>query len=191
MGRVTATVLAAVLTCSTLYGDEVRLDLDKPDGIYEVGEEARIALRLDPAGELAPPQAIRYVLNFETEVVKTETLELGAEPVVLAVTGERPGWFYLGLEVLGADGKPRKDIARRRTKPTIVAEIGFLFNPGKIRAVDSRPEDYDAFWQGLRGELDAVPVTATATPTRIPDRYKDAVACYEVTVACAAWPGTR
>ena len=157
-----AAVLAA-LTVFAKYGGKI--ELDKADGYYHVGEKATCKVLLTKDGKPLKGVKARCLIKWERRTVKTVDFETTGSPVEFSYTGEKPGWAYFGFEVLGKNGKPLKgkDVYKHRMKPSIVIEIGAMFDPDKIVTCVREPKDFDEFWAKRVAEVKAMlPIKATS-----------------------------
>lgn len=183
MTRPIFSLLLSLASISIANADyNLRLDLDRESGHYEVGQTVKFTVSFPEDGKIAPGTKIRYIMKLDAGEIKTGTFDADGKPKTFEYTGEKPSWVYVGLEVLDGDGKARTDLFRHRRKPTIVEEIGAIFSPEKIRAKPSKPDDFDAYWADQRAKLDAVPVKATLTPVDVPEKYRGKIECFGVSV---------
>ena len=137
--------------CMRLTQRAGRIDLDKADGIYRVGETAVCTVQLFEDGKPLKGAKARLVRKWEGWKKQYTEFETTGEPVEFTYKGVRPGWVYFGVELLGEDGKPLNASAStfkalRGRKPTIVTEIGAMFSPEKIVSPVREPADFDEFW---------------------------------------------
>ena len=141
------------------------VELDHPDGFYKSGETVHCKVLLTKSGQALKGVRARLVLKWELEVVKTEEFETTGDPVEFTYSSDKPGWVYFGFEVLGEDGKALSgpDVCKLSRKPTIVTEIGALFDADKIATVVRDPADFDAFWAKRVAEVHAAPLKPELT----------------------------
>lgn len=111
-----------------------RIALDRPDGIYHVGETATCRFKLLKNGVPCVGVRMRMTLRREGKIIDSVEFVTTDKPASFPYKADRPGWIYFGFEMLGDDGVPLRDdrIRRHSTKPTIFTEIGALFEPDKI-----------------------------------------------------------
>ena len=158
--------IAAVLTALSVfakYGGKI--DLDKADGYYHVGETAKCKVLLTKDGKPLKGVKARCLIKWERVTVETKEFETTGKPVEFSYTGTKPGWAYFGFEVLGKNGKPLNGpgVFKHRMKPTIVIEIGAMFDPDKIVSCVREPKDFDEFWAKRVAEVKAIlPIKATS-----------------------------
>lgn len=140
------------------YGGKV--ELDKEDGQYKSGETVTCFITLTKDGKPLKGTKARLQLRWEGKTVKTQVFETTGKPVKFTYTSDKPGWVYFGFEVLDKKGEPLRGngVFRHRMKPTIVTEIGAIFDPKQIRAGFERPADFEKFWAERRAKLDKLPI---------------------------------
>lgn len=178
--------LAAMASASAAPQYSTRIELDKPDGFYKVGEEAVCTAVLLKDGKAVTGETGRFTVKFDGQVVKTQDFNCNGAPVTIKAAGERPGWLYFGVEALDENGCPRKGegVYRHHMKPSIVGEIGAVFDADKIRPAEPRPADFDAYWDGCRAKLDTVPVEAVLTAVEAPEPHRGRIECFAIEVKC-------
>lgn len=161
------------------------VNVNHPDGVYRTGETVTCTATLRRDGQPAKDQTGRCTVKFESKILRTVDFDAGRSATVTA-TADRPGWLYFGFEILGKNGEPLHGpgVYTHVRKPTIVGEIGALFDPEKIQAVPSRPADFDAYWDECRIRLDAVPLAPRLTEIEIPHACRGQVVCHAVEVPC-------
>ena len=153
-----------------LYNGKV--ELDKADGFYKVGETATCSVKLTKDGKPLTGAKVRCTIKWECTPVAIKDFEATGKPVKFSYKADKPGWVYFGFEVLDENGEPikGKSAQMRRGKPTIVGEIGAIFDAENIRTGVKRPEDFERFWAERRAKLDKVPLEPKFTElhTRAP-----------------------
>ena len=145
------------------YGGSV--ELDHPDGFYKSGDTVHCKVLLTKDGHALKGVRARLVLKWELERVRAEEFETTGEPVEFTYVSDKPGWVYFGFEVLGKDGEALSgpDVQKLSRKPTIVTEIGALFDADKIATVVRDPADFDEFWAKRMDEVHAAPLKPELT----------------------------
>ena len=153
----------AVLTASAKYGG--RIYLDKADGFYKSGETATCKVTLTKDGKVLKGVKARMIKKWEFQVIETKDFVTTGKPVAFSYKSDKPGWIYFGFEVLGEDGKPLSgpEVFKHHRKPTIVIEIGALFDADKIVSPVREPKDFDEFWAKRRAEVSAAPLKPELT----------------------------
>lgn len=162
-------------------------------GIYKCGEKAEYKALLMRDKKPVSGLHGRYIVKFEGKIIRTQPVTYNGTPISVVCGSDKPGWVYVGFEIYDKDGKPIsgkngvfiKRHGLTRFKPTIVGEIGAMFDPEKITEHLALPKDFDQFWQQQRAELDKVPVKAKLTPVEVPQKFKNQVKCYSISIDCA------
>lgn len=165
---------------------EVKMELDKKDGFYRVGDEVACSVSVAGRGANRVSGQGRYTAKYEGRVVRQSTFPLDREQKI-SIKAEKPGWIYFGIEILDEAGKVRsgKEIFRHRMKPTIAGEVGAMVEAEKILPADERPADFDQFWADQRAALDQVPVDVKLTEVTASDEFKGKVKLFGVEVKCS------
>ena len=148
----------AALAAFGKYGGTI--ELDKAAGFYKSGETARCRVLLTKDGKPLKGTRARCNIKWEGNVVEVKDFETTGEPVEFSCTGTQPGWAFFGIEVLGENGKVLSgpDVYKHPRKPTIVIEIGAMFDADKIVSCVREPADFDEFWAKRRAEVSASPL---------------------------------
>lgn len=164
----------------------LEVDLDKSDGYYKLGEVTVCTARLMNDGKPARGERLRCNVKRERNVFRQDHFVCDGKPVTVKASMDRPGWLFFGFEVLGQDGKPLQGegVSKHKAKPTIVGEIGAMYDADKIKALDSRPSDFDAYWASCRAKLDQVPLEPKLAEVAVPRILQGKVKCYRVEVKC-------
>jgi cephalosporin-C deacetylase-like acetyl esterase len=176
-----------VITSAAIFAHyTLDVDLDKSDGFYKVGEETVCTARLMNDGKPAMGEKLRCTVKRERDILRQESFVCDGKPVTVKGSMDRPGWLFFGFEILGQDGKPLQgeEVFKHKMKPTIVGEIGAMYDADKIIAIDSRPSDFDAYWASCRAKLDQVPLEPKLTEIAVPAALQGKVKCYSVEVKC-------
>ena len=179
-------VVASILMLSAAlfakYTGEV--SLDKKDGFYRCGETASCTVMLKKDGKPLTGAKARLIVKKEGRVIGSEDFITDGKARVFTGKLDAPGWLYFGFEVLDENGKALKgkDVYKHKAKPSIVTEIGAIFDADKLLPAVKEPEDFDAFWASRRAELDKIPLEPKLT--ELPSKEKN-VKLYAVEVQCA------
>ena len=141
------------------------ISLDKSDGIYRCGDTATCRVTLTKNGRPLKGVTARMIRKWEAQVAETKEFKTTGKPVEFSYRSAKPGWVYFGFEVLGRDGEPLRGegVYKHPRKPTIVTEIGALFDPEKIVTPVREPKDFDAFWAKHRAEVSVAPLKPELT----------------------------
>lgn len=176
----------AITSAAACAGYSVDVRLDKSDGFYRVGEETVCTATLMNDGKPAVGEKLRCTVKRERDILRQKEFICDGEAVTIRASMDRPGWLFFGFEIIGPDGTPLQGegICKHRMKPTIVGEIGAMYDADKIKALDSRPADFDAYWASCRSKLDQVPLNPKLTEVDVPQALQGKVKCYSVEVKC-------
>jgi len=178
--------LLAITSAAAFAGYSVDVRLDKSDGFYKVGEETVCTATLMKDGKPAVGEKLRCTMKREREVLRRDEFLCDGKAVTVRAAMDRPGWLFFGFEIIGPDGNPLQGegIFKHRMKPTIVGEIGAMYDADKITALDSRPADFDAYWAACRSKLDQVLLDPKLTEVDVPQALQGKVNCYSIEVQC-------
>ncbi|HVJ87652.1 MAG TPA: acetylxylan esterase [Caulifigura sp.] len=166
------------------YSVDVRLD--RLDGYYKVGQDAVCTITLLRDGQPAVGEKLRCTIKRERELLRQDEFVCNGQPWRITAAMDRPGWLFFAFEIIGPDGKPLagKGVYKHSRKPTIVGEIGALYDADQIKALDSCPADFDAYWASCRSRLDQVPLDPKLTEVAVPAAQRGKVRCYSIEVQC-------
>ena len=183
---------AAVCSAATLFADFTghKIELDRPDGYYQVGDTAVCTVTLGKDGKPLSGLMARGTVYFEGKVVERRDFMTDGRPVRFSYRSDKPGWVYFRFEVMDRNGNIQRGrgVMNRSGKPTTVTEAGALFSPDRIRTGVKRPADFEAFWAERRAKLDKVPIEPKLTPLPDPE---PGIKLYTVEVPClGGWPVT-
>jgi cephalosporin-C deacetylase len=148
-----------VAATSAAHAQQPTFTPDRSDGIYAVGERIGWTITL-PRGAKTPGPYTYTVRRNGADSIAAGTVELKkgrgrietslAEPAMLVVEVKPPaGVTDFGNTSTGGRGRVR---------------LGAAVDPTAIRAAESKPADFDAFWDGKLRQLAAVPMNAVFTP---------------------------
>lgn len=155
--------------------------MDRPDGLYTLGEEARFTVTLSQNG--APGTGtVRFRFGGDARPRRIVDVPYAGEPVTVGHTLDRPGWIHCEAQVFDADGNP---IAPPRKRWPIAAKIGAMVSPELIREAISEPDDFDAFWQQRRNAVTAVPLRAMRKAYPQESEREGEYDAFAVTADCA------
>ena len=176
-------ILALLTTFSAWSAYKADISLDKPDGFYRCGEKAVVSVLIKKDGKPLNGEKVRLKVKREGRLIVNEIIKTDGSAITFAKTTSTPGWLYFAVEVIGADGKTLRGegVQINRGKPTVVAEIGAIFDADKILTAVTRPADFDTFWKGRREALDKIPLTPEVT--EIPSGAHN-VKLYAVSIPC-------
>lgn len=130
---------------------ELTLGADRPEARYKVGESVAFRAELLVDGQPARDLALPYQLRRDDyELVATGNLEFAEGRAELRVPFGKPSFLLLVVTLPGAAAKP------------VLAGAGC--EPEKLAPSLPKPEDFDAFWEGIKAQCDALPPDPRLTP---------------------------
>ncbi len=156
--------LLAITSTVAFAGYSVDVRLDKSDGFYKVGEETACTATLMNDGKPAVGEKLRCTVKRERDILRRDEFLCDGKAVTIRASMDRRGGSSLG-----GNHRPRRQplqgegILKHRMKPTIVGEIGAMYDADKIKAIDSRPANLDAYRASCRCQLDQVPLDPKLT----------------------------
>ncbi|MDD5727286.1 MAG: acetylxylan esterase [Victivallales bacterium] len=172
--------LLLLFVCGIAYAKySVKIELDKVDGIYKAGETVKGTVKVFEDGKPVKEFKGKYHIAFERQEMEAKEISSNDKPLALEGKSERPGWLYFRFELLSVNGKTVDN-----GKKKIAGEAGAMFDPDKIIAAGKPPADFTEYWKKRRQELDRIPVNAKLEPLEVPEKYKNDVKCFAVTVPC-------
>jgi len=178
--------LLAIAPPAALADYSLDVRLDKSDGYYKLGEATVCTATLLKDGRPAVGEKLRCTVKRERDIFRQDEFVCDGRAVTVKASMDRPGWLFFGFEIIGRDGNPLqgKGIFKHPRKPTIVGEIGALYDAHRIKAIDSRPADFDEFWDSCRAKLDRVPLEPKLAAVDVPEALQGKVNCFSVEVRC-------
>ena len=156
-------ILAAMLVsqASAAPKVEVRVETDRTNAVYKVGETIRFGIALLEDGRPAAGRHLTYRITGDGGLEVTGACVSASAPVAVTTALDIPGWATIDVDLPGEGGRAA---ARGR--------IGVMADPHAIRPGGEELDDFDAFWKRQRLELDRVPIT----PRRFPPKFPSATA---------------
>lgn len=164
--------------------DQIRLRVEKPDGIYSVGETVRVWADVSevPEGELT----FRVFRNGSLKAVSTEPITLAqGSTLLLEQSYSEPVHVFLGIN------RGKKPVMK--SKDDVFA--GFIVNPGDFTPGFDEPADLLKYWNR---EIKAMrKMKIKAARTEVSDKLPEGISCVEVELNCVgpkpvrgymAWP---
>lgn len=140
---------------------------DKPDWIYEVGEEAVFTIKLFVVGKPIESKELSYVIGPEkmTPTKKGQVTIVNGYAKLKGGTMQQPGFLRCDVRA-NVNGKIQRELATA------------AFDPEKIRPTAVVPKDFDKFWNAAIEKSRTIPLDYKLTP--IADKSTDAVNVYQV-----------
>ncbi|WP_417392355.1 acetylxylan esterase [Gimesia sp.] len=152
---------------------ELNVVTDRPDAIYNTGEEATFLISLTKDGKpLAGENGMTVTYRVDDFISSgpdypNGKLTVGSEPAVVKVTCARPGFLRCMVTL---------DENRQLTKTA-----GAAFSPLEIEPSLPVPADFDEFWAEQKRKLAEVPAKAKLTQVQQPDKK---IECFDLQVNC-------
>ena len=140
---------------------------DRPDWTYQPGEPVKFRVDVVRDGHQAAGTTVKYAVGPEMMPPLTETTAVvGTAPLTIdGGTMNTPGFLRL-VATAEIDGRTYRG----------VGTAGFA--PERIQPTQVNPPDFDAFWDGERQRLAALPLDARWTP--LPDYGGADVDCSQI-----------
>jgi len=178
---------AVILSGMTLAAGSVysmRVSLNHKNGFYRSGENAVCSALLLKNGKPAVGEKIRCTIKRERVSYETMDAVCNGKPLKFKASMDRPGWMMFSFSVIGKDGKELSGpkVFRHRRKPTVVGEIGTIYDRDLIRAYPSRPADFKEFWAKERAKLDKTPLDPVIKEVKAVSNTADKVKCYAIEI---------
>ena len=156
---------------------------NKDDSIYKAGDKIVFTVKLLEDGQPAADKFILYQLCHDNKVVKSAKVS-AAEVLQVETTLDKPGWVCIRVFARDGGDKAIKQLAKVRGEEKdqpVKGGIGAMVEPEKLVPFMKEPEDFDAFWDKVKAELAAVPMTELE---RVPVP-NGKVQVFDVKIACA------
>ena len=140
---------------------------DRPNWTYQPGEPVKFRVDVVRDGHQVAGATVKYGIGPEMLPPVTEaTATVGATPLMVdAGTMQTPGFLRL-MATATVEGRTYRG----------VGTAGFA--PEQIQPTEVNPPDFDAFWDGERKRLAALPIDAKWTP--LPDYGTADVDCSQI-----------
>ena len=172
-----------VLCMTSVMGEDhqIKLALDKADGIYRKGETVKLAIdyRID-GKEADGPLKIEATRQDNSR----EEFKFDAEKKVFPFELKK-GAVRFRVSALDADGKViHQKISGKKPQP-VSSEIGAIADPKEITAGFQEPADFQQFWDQAKAELAKVPVKASRKEVDVPKKQQGKFRLWDVQVDCA------
>lgn len=136
--------LASVACAETV----VQVAQDRESGIYRLDEQATFAIRVLRNQVAVTEGKVSYALSKDgVGDLGHGELELGAGPVTVSGSLSQPGVLRCTVTFI-EDGKPVYGLG------------GAAFEPEKITPGATMPDDFEAYWEGEKAKLRAIPMDA-------------------------------
>lgn len=158
----------------------LELSLDHDDWKYQIGQPARFTIRVLRNGEAVTDARVRYRVGPDMMPGEWTTVTVPESGwVVDGGTLQVPGFLRLTAEVLDTPAGEK----------TVVTHATAGFEPEKIRATQTLPEDFISFWRAGLTELAKVPLEPEITP--MPELSNSKINVYHVSIRTVGPEGSR
>ena len=155
----------------------LKLTLDRKDGIYRTGDEVKIAISY--AGEKQKPMQI-VMTGSDGSSKRFDFPEVQDR---FAAKIQSSAVSFTVLVYFNADRKPIRKNGKSIAGET--ASVGAVADPEKIRPGFQEPADFQQFWDAALAELAKVPVKAKRKEIGVPKNVQGRFQCWDVQVDCA------
>ena len=159
---------------------QIKLSLDKSDGVYKKGDTVRLSIDYRINGK--PADGVLKIHLFHQNGTQT-SVDFPVSQKVFA-TELKSGTIRFVVEAQGADGKVIRYQEGKQEK-TVSASIGVIADPEEIRPILPEPADFQQFWDQARAELAKVPMKVKRTEAEVPKARQGEFQCWDVQVDCA------
>lgn len=156
-------------------GYRLKVVTDRPDAIYETGQEARFVISVTHGEQPVSSGSVSYTVDdFITENPPSSDypqgkLDLDGEAMTVAVTSEQPAFLRCRVTFRPPEGKALATVAAA------------AFSPLKIAPSLPVPDDFDQFWADQKEQLAKVPMEPKLSPVEQSDAE---IECSDVQVPC-------
>jgi cephalosporin-C deacetylase-like acetyl esterase len=138
---------------------------DRPDAIYHQGDKVAFTIAVRDGGKRAAGFVDWTLVKDGLPTGQKGTAELKEGDAVATGTLDEPGFLQVRATYRAAAG----------AKPSAVIGLGgAAFDPTAIKRSLPVPADFDAFWDGMKKKLAAVPVEPKLTPVKSPAKDVEA-----------------
>ncbi|MDF3131093.1 acetylxylan esterase [Kiritimatiellaeota bacterium B1221] len=144
---------------------------DKDVAIYEPGEAITFQMQVLEDGQPVAGKKISWSLSFDGGKNKVGEEIAGEDGLTLVTEMDAPGFVRLEAKAFDEEGNPLQGTINewgREKQGAVHFEGGACVQPEKLRPVEE-PEDFDAFWQGMKDKLAAVPMVVERKELPSPD----------------------
>ncbi len=153
-------ILALVWITAVQAAPRIKVELDRPSGIYQPGEFVKWTVTVTDGDKPATGMVDFAILKGGLTRHNQGLLELAGGKADIAATRDDPG-----VLLFTAKYKPAAKDAKE-----VVAHAGAAFAPRKIKPSQPVPDDFDAFWKAKIAELDAIPMNVKLEPVDVGDK---------------------
>ncbi len=154
-----------------------KVTTDKPDALYQPGDQMVFSIQLQDDGKPVAGQELRWWRRGDDQQEAKGTLTSQAEPVVVTTALAAPGFVRLTVTAYDGNGQPCKDAKGRE----VCFEGGAGVAPERLQTV-AEPQDFDAFWQKQKAALAVVPLKVEMKPLAVQNPL---LVGFDIKVDCA------
>ena len=131
---------------------EVVARTDRPDAIYQCGEQAVFRISVVKRGQPVAAGKARVSITLDGgKAIEQKTIALGPAPVEVQGSLSEPGFLRCTVTHT-QDGKRYRGYA------------GAAFEPERIQPTAAMPDDFEEFWMAGRKRVEAIPLDLRLTP---------------------------
>lgn len=154
MRKVLLFLLGAVCLCalpavaqSSLGTYQVRVSLDRPDWMYDLGRPAKFTIGVTLNNSQAAGLPLKYSCGPEMMPPAIEkTVTTTDQPVTIEAPGMKEPGFYRCIATVEKDGRTYRGLATAG------------YRPDQIKPVVTEPADFDKFWNDGKTALAKIPI---------------------------------
>ncbi|MBO7741406.1 MAG: acetylxylan esterase [Victivallales bacterium] len=157
---------------------QVITSIAPPEVTLPAGSKVKFIGRITSGDNLPEGAKVLYE-EIVDGITKNKGFAAVDEEISLEKQLNEPGHYLVRLQLVDAAGKPVQINGKK-----IMDGRGVMTSPEKIQPSAPRPADFDAFWDGRRAMLDAVPVKELERRD-VSSAPNSLLVAYDVKVACA------
>ena len=170
----------AASAVQTAENHQIKLSLDRKDGVYRKGETVQLSIHYQINGQ--PAEGALQVTVFQQDgTEKTEKFDATEKTFSYPLQN---GAVRFTVDAVGKDGKVIQQ-RNGKKKKNVSASIGAIAAPEEIQPGFQEPADFQQFWDQALAELAKVPVKATRKEVDPPQEMQGKFQCWDVQVDCA------
>ena len=170
----------AVPAAQTTENHQIKLSLNRENGIYRKGETVQLSIRCQSNGKPAE-KPLQITIFQQDGTKKTEQLKAGEKTFSYPLQN---GAVRFTVSAMGEDGKVIRQ-GNGKKKKALSASIGAIAAPEEIQPFFQEPADFQQFWDHALAELAKVPVKASRKEVDPPRNQQGKFKSWDVQVDCA------
>ncbi len=160
---------------------EVKIAIDKADGIYKTGDTVTFTIQFLKDGKLTAGQKMGYYLHTDDGKKQMELYTSKAEPSQFQTKLTAPGSLRIEAAAFSEDGKVMK-LEKGKKSVNVAAQVGVIADPLTIKPGFAEPADFQKFWDDGKAELAKIPLNPKLEKTEIPKTHQERFQCWDVKV---------